>query len=243
MNILKVIGWTRYDDSKYPTSESSVAVDDAIITELREKGYKFGGDSHQNEDCCCPVLNNGKKALFSMRGWGKLMAQALEIDSYMEWYMDGWLHKEIGNDDGTFPECVYPRQGVDEALISPLLQGKTLHTMHLDSAPFKKIESGEKTVEVRLNDEKRQKVKVGDIIAFFNDYDDINIIVTEVVSLRHFSSFIKLFASDMYLKTGSGGMSAEEAADSMYKYYTKKQENDEGVMGIEIKVLPEIPCA
>ena len=42
-----------------------------------------------------------------------------------------------------------------------------IHTMKLDAEPFEKIKNGSKTVELRLFDEKRQKIKPGDIIEFF----------------------------------------------------------------------------
>ncbi|MDY0407970.1 DUF3850 domain-containing protein [Paracerasibacillus soli] len=41
-----------------------------------------------------------------------------------------------------------------------------LHKMSLYIAPFQSIKSGRKTVEVRLNDEKRRKVNIGDTIEF-----------------------------------------------------------------------------
>lgn len=44
--------------------------------------------------------------------------------------------------------------------------GKTVHEMRLADAPFDMIKSGKKTVEVRLNDEKRRQICVGDIIIF-----------------------------------------------------------------------------
>ena len=40
--------------------------------------------------------------------------------------------------------------------------------MHLDNYYFEKIKAGTKTIEVRLNDEKRRELKVGDIITFDN---------------------------------------------------------------------------
>lgn len=41
-----------------------------------------------------------------------------------------------------------------------------LHQMKLKSEPFEKMKSGAKTVELRLNDEKRQLVQIGDFIEF-----------------------------------------------------------------------------
>ena len=40
--------------------------------------------------------------------------------------------------------------------------------MKLHPAPFEMIKSGKKTIELRLYDEKRRKIKVGDEIIFTN---------------------------------------------------------------------------
>ncbi len=40
------------------------------------------------------------------------------------------------------------------------------HRMHLYKEPFEMIKSGKKKIEIRLNDEKRQKLKIGDTIVF-----------------------------------------------------------------------------
>ena len=41
-----------------------------------------------------------------------------------------------------------------------------IHRMNLDSNPFEMIKNGTKTIELRLNDDKRRKIKVGDYIIF-----------------------------------------------------------------------------
>lgn len=40
------------------------------------------------------------------------------------------------------------------------------HEMRLNTQPFKKIKEGEKTIELRLYDEKRRGISAGDIIVF-----------------------------------------------------------------------------
>ena len=37
-----------------------------------------------------------------------------------------------------------------------------VHEMKLHESPFKKIKSGKKTVELRLYDDKRRKINIGD---------------------------------------------------------------------------------
>lgn len=41
-----------------------------------------------------------------------------------------------------------------------------MHVMHLAEEPFNWIKQGKKTVEVRVYDEKRRKLEIGDIIIF-----------------------------------------------------------------------------
>ena len=47
-----------------------------------------------------------------------------------------------------------------------------MHEMRLHNSPFKLIKSGTKTIEMRLNDEKRQLIKVGDSIKFIYREDE-----------------------------------------------------------------------
>lgn len=108
--------------------------------------------------------------------------------------------------------------------------------MKLADAPFDLISSGKKTVEVRLNDEKRKKISVGDIIEFFR-WSGSRSITAKVVALHRFDCFRELFASALHPKTGFGDLSEAEAADIMYKYYTREQETLYGVLGIEIALI------
>jgi len=45
---------------------------------------------------------------------------------------------------------------------------KTIHNMNLNNGPFSRIKDGTKTIELRLNDEKRQLLKENDFIEFTN---------------------------------------------------------------------------
>ena len=107
--------------------------------------------------------------------------------------------------------------------------------MRLADEPFEKIWREEKTVEIRLNDEKRRQINIGDKIFFHRLSEESNIIIATVTALHRFDTFRKLFSLALFLKTGSADMSADEAAQSMYKYYTAEQEQKYGVLGIEIE--------
>lgn len=94
--------------------------------------------------------------------------------------------------------------------------------MCLADEPYEKIKSGEKTVEIRLYDEKRKMIKVGDAITFYRKNYRDEWITAAVVSLRRFDSFKALFESTLFPLTGCGSMTVDEATDSMYRYYTRE---------------------
>ena len=48
-----------------------------------------------------------------------------------------------------------------------------LHHMKLQQEPFRKVMAGDKTIELRLNDTKRQRIRAGDQIEFLNLGDRI----------------------------------------------------------------------
>lgn len=108
--------------------------------------------------------------------------------------------------------------------------------MKLTREPFLMIASGKKTVEVRLNDEKRSKIKVGDKICFTLVDDDKKVCV-KVLALHRFDSFLKLFSSSLFPFTGFEGFTPESAAQAMYKYYSEADEKRFGVLGIQIELI------
>lgn len=48
------------------------------------------------------------------------------------------------------------------------------HSMNLNPSPFEMIKSGRKTIELRLYDEKRQCIEVGDYITFANTENELD---------------------------------------------------------------------
>ncbi len=112
------------------------------------------------------------------------------------------------------------------------------HDMKLRPSPFSMIRSGKKTIELRLYDEKRQMISVGDVIRFVNTKDETDALVTEVKALHIFKSFDELYQNLPLLKCGY----TEEDVDSalpgdMEKYYSKEEQSKYGVVGIEIELL------
>lgn len=108
-----------------------------------------------------------------------------------------------------------------------------LHKMHLKEDPFKKIKNGSKTVELRLNDEKRQKVQIGDFIEFSCLDEPKQKIQTRVTALHHFGSFAELFTA---IPKEKFGYASDETPNSnfMDEYYTREEQEKYGVLGIEL---------
>ena len=109
-----------------------------------------------------------------------------------------------------------------------------MHKMKLNSAPFEMIKSGEKTIELRLFDEKRQQVKVGDKIIFINTTTGETLNRT-VVKLHRFDSFEELYKSLPLLQCGYTVNDVDNAKPSdMEQYYSIEEQNQYGVVGIEL---------
>lgn len=66
------------------------------------------------------------------------------------------------------------------------------HNMNLNNRPFKSIKEGTKTIELRLNDEKRSLLKVGDEIEFTNR-DTNEKLSVDIINLHKYPSFKELY--------------------------------------------------
>ena len=111
------------------------------------------------------------------------------------------------------------------------------HEMRLEPAPFRMIKSGEKTIELRLNDEKRRKIAVGDTIAFTETETGERLRVT-VTALHVFPSFDALYRALPLTKCGYTEAELPSASpDDMLTYYSAEQQREYGVVGIAVAAL------
>ena len=109
------------------------------------------------------------------------------------------------------------------------------HEMNLHNQPFEKIKSGTKTIELRLNDEKRQLLKIKDIIEFTDRITNEKLLV-EIEGLYKYSSFEELYKH--FDKISMGYNENEEAnPKDMEKYYSKEEQDKYGVLGIQIRKI------
>lgn len=111
------------------------------------------------------------------------------------------------------------------------------HKMNLIPEPFAMIRSGQKTIELRLNDEKRQKINVGDSIEF-TQTETGECLIVQVIAIHRFDSFAELYQKLPLLKCGYTKVDIVTAKpEDMNLYYTPEQQEKYGVLGIEIKAI------
>lgn len=111
------------------------------------------------------------------------------------------------------------------------------HRMRLAYDPFDRIDRGEKTIELRLYDEKRRRIRPGDAIRFECPEDE-DVLYVRVNALRVFPSFAELYEN---LPLTACGYREEElpsaSPEDMRRYYSEEDEKRYGVVGIEIEML------
>lgn len=105
--------------------------------------------------------------------------------------------------------------------------------MKLQPNPFERICSGEKTIEFRLNDEKRSLLKIGDYISFTEISDSERKILVEIIDIITASNFEALEQKLVDMELLQKG---DFSPAGMLEYYSAEDENRYGVMGIRIKV-------
>lgn len=110
--------------------------------------------------------------------------------------------------------------------------------MKLNSQPFEMIKNGQKTIELRLNDEKRQQLNTGDEIIFANIQNTSETLKTQIIKIYKFSSFKELYLNLPLEQCGYTNENIKNAkSEDMDFYYSKEKQNKYGVLGIEIKRL------
>lgn len=109
------------------------------------------------------------------------------------------------------------------------------HRMNLWDSPFRHIKQGTKTVEMRLNDEKRRLISPGDMIIFTNadTQEEIKVVVSNVNTFKNFAELYSNYDSIAI------GYEEHEIAhpDDMLLYYSKEKIEQYGVMAIEIRLI------
>lgn len=113
------------------------------------------------------------------------------------------------------------------------------HILKLQPKYFNYIQNGTKRIELRLYDEKRQKIQIGDSIIFKKEPDlDVSMEV-KVVRLIIYDTFNKLIQDFDIKLLADSSMSKEELLNVFQEFYTQDMQKQYGVIGIRIEMLKE----
>lgn len=111
----------------------------------------------------------------------------------------------------------------------------TTHQLKLATEPFNAIVSGNKTIESRLYDEKRQKIQIGDQVIFTNRDNPSQTVTVKVVGLLRYATFRDLFSHNNPRKFG--GESVEWLENQIGEFYSLDDQLEDGVVGIEFEIV------
>lgn len=110
--------------------------------------------------------------------------------------------------------------------------------MKLKEQPFVKIKNGKKTIELRLYDDKRRQLDIGDYIVFTSLENGIDQIAVKIKGLFRADSFLELFEDISIEKCGNEpDVTKETLAQKMREYYSEEEEIKYGVLGIKIELV------
>ena len=157
------------------------------------------------------------------------------------------LPKEIPQENNTFSIEEYVKMLQDQKKDIEELGIRTMPScdtdshpltvnMYLDDEPFYLIAQKKKTVELRLFDEKRARLAVGDKLQLELRSDCTKYIIAYVKNLYLANSFEELLTPELLPLCGLGAKSAKEGAKIMRRYYSESEEKEHGVIGIELDV-------
>lgn len=111
-----------------------------------------------------------------------------------------------------------------------------MHEMKLQERYYNFILNGTKRIEIRLNDEKRQNIKLGDKIRFLKEPDLKEFFEADVIGLLRYNFFEDMFNDYDISLLADKSMTKEELINVLEEFYTKEKQKKYGVLGIRINI-------
>ncbi len=111
------------------------------------------------------------------------------------------------------------------------------HEMKLQPEYYNFILNGTKRIEIRLNDEKRQQIKIGDTINFLKDPELNESFQVKVIGLLRYNTFEDMFRDFDISILSDKSMTKDELLATLEKFYTKEKQEQYGVLGIRIELI------
>ncbi len=113
------------------------------------------------------------------------------------------------------------------------------YKMKLMTKYFDYIKNGTKRIELRLNDDKRKNIKIGDEIIFEELNETPRYLKAKVTALYYEDNFEKLINKFDIKLLSSKNTKKEDLIITLNDIYSSEKQNQYGVVGIKIKLLED----
>ncbi len=114
-----------------------------------------------------------------------------------------------------------------------------IYELKLQPRYYNYMLNGTKRIELRLYDEKRKNIKLGDTIKFLKEPYLNESFDTKVVGLLRYNSFEELISDFDITILADISMSKDELLNELEKFYPKDKQEKYGVLGIRIDIRKE----
>ncbi len=111
------------------------------------------------------------------------------------------------------------------------------HEMKLQPEYYNFILNGTKRIEIRLFDEKRQQIKIGDTVKILKEPELNESFNAKVIGLLRYNTFEDMFKDFDISVLSDSSMTKEELIAVLEQFYTKEKQKQYGVLGIRIELI------
>lgn len=111
------------------------------------------------------------------------------------------------------------------------------HEMKLQEKYYNYIQNGTKRIELRLYDDKRKQIKIGDTIIFYKEPELVESFRGKVIDLLIENSFEELFKHYDIDILADKTMTKKELLKDLETFYTTEKQQKYGVLGIIVELI------
>ena len=111
------------------------------------------------------------------------------------------------------------------------------HILKLQPKYFDYINNGTKRIELRLYDEKRQKINIGDTIIFKKEPELEVTMKVKVIGLLRYNTFKELLEDFDIKILADKSMTKQELLNVLEEFYTPEKQKQYGVVGIRVEKI------
>ena len=111
------------------------------------------------------------------------------------------------------------------------------HIMKLQEKYYNYILNGTKRIEIRLYDEKRKKLKIGDTIKFLKEPKQEEYFQAKVIGLLIYQTLEEMLKDFDISILADKTMTKDDLKKVLEQFYSKEEQQKYGIIGIKIKLL------